>query len=268
MADTHGFIGAGADLTTPTLLNAYRNGVFPWFNAGDPICWWYPKSRCVIAPDAFTPAKSLVRTAKKSAWTLTTNQAFCQVMHACAGARKATDGTLCADTWISDEMIDAYTALHELGVAKSVEIWENDALVGGLYGVQIGALFCGESMFHARSNASKIAFWGLSCLAQRAGIGLIDCQLENPHLMSLGATIIPHAQFAKHAEKLVRTPAKGLDSRLLLDSLLKDATPSVDLTANRTDNELENDLENSLGNGLENSLTTTSVAVADLLQFL
>ncbi len=213
LADDDGFIGAGADLSTATLLNAYRSGVFPWFGEDDPICWWCPPVRCVVHPDDFHPAKSLIRTAKKMPWHITTNHAFGSVMTACAAPRAYSD-----DTWINDEMIDAYTKLHDMGAAMSVEVWDSAAddakLVGGLYGVQYGAVFCGESMFHTQKDASKIAFWALMHLATSAGIRLIDCQLENPHLMTLGATLMPRDEFLTALATLNRAPTPPLSGSM------------------------------------------------------
>lgn len=209
LADDDGFIGTGADLSTATLLNAYRSGAFPWFGADDPICWWCPPVRCVLSPNAFRPAKSLVRTAKKMPWHITTNHAFERVITACAKPRTYTD-----ETWLGDEMMDAYTKLHHMGVAMSVEVWNgtpaDGKLIGGLYGIQFGAVFCGESMFHTHTDASKIAFWGLIHFAKACHIQLIDCQLENPHLMSLGATLLPRDEFLTTLRTLSRTKTSPL----------------------------------------------------------
>lgn len=192
--DDYGFLGSGGDLDVSTLLHAYRSGVFPWFGQDEPIQWWSPNPRCVIKPADFLPKKSLVRTAKKQSWTLTTNQAFVQVIKACSQPRAYAD-----DTWITATMQQAYTKLHELGVAISIEVWQDEPcqseLVGGLYGVQMGKVFCGESMFHHQTDASKIAFWGLMVLCQKCGIKLVDCQLENEHLMSLGAELMERKEF-------------------------------------------------------------------------
>lgn len=204
------FLGTGADLEPSTLLHAYRSGVFPWFGADEPICWWSPKVRCVLAPSDFQPSKSLMRTAKKQPWTITTNQAFDQVMLACSQPRSYTD-----DTWIHSEMIEAYSQLHQLSAASSIEVWAGapqlSELVGGLYGVSLGAIFCGESMFHTRTDASKIAFWALMHFSRLFGIALIDCQMSNPHLMRLGATSMPKAEFLDKLGHLVMQPSTGLN---------------------------------------------------------
>lgn len=202
-------LGCGGDLSVATLLHAYRCGVFPWFNAGEPIAWWSPNPRCVIVPSQFVPAKSLRRTAKTKAWHITTNLAFAQVLKACSEPR-----AYATDTWINPQMQHAYTELHRLGVAISVEVWQGEPmaseLIGGLYGVNVGAIFCGESMFHKQANASKVAFWALMVLAQTQGVKLVDCQLENPHLMSLGATLLPRSVFLDKLAVLVDTPCGGL----------------------------------------------------------
>lgn len=209
MADDDGFLATGGDLRPATLVSAYLAGAFPWYD-DEPICWWSPNPRCVIFPRQFRPSKSLVRTTKKSTWTLTTNHAFADVIHACTQARSYSQST-----WINDDIKHAYTTLHHMGVAASVEIWENmphqSPLIGGLYGLQIGGVFCGESMFHRQTDASKVAFWGLMVLCQEAGIELVDCQLENPHLMSLGANLMPRHEFLTlhHTKTCLNIPALG-----------------------------------------------------------
>ncbi|WP_066804007.1 leucyl/phenylalanyl-tRNA--protein transferase [Moraxella oblonga] len=196
-----GYLGGGADLSVPTLLHAYRCGVFPWFNQGENIAWWSPNERCVICPVDFQPKKSLIRTAKRQAWTLSVNLAFDEVIKACSQPRAYTD-----ETWIGHDMIQAYNDLNHLGVAISVEVWDGtptqSQLIGGLYGVTVGRVFCGESMFHRQTDASKIAFWGLMSLCVQCGIELVDCQLENPHLMSLGARIMPRKVYLSMLDEL------------------------------------------------------------------
>lgn len=207
--DETGYLGFGGSLNPATLLHAYRCGVFPWFNEGEPVCWWSPSPRCVMVPERFVPSKSLVRRAKKQAWTLTTNVAFDQVIQACSAPRAYT-----ADTWITHKMKHAYQQLHRLGAAVSVEVWQNQpqrsALIGGLYGVNIGAVFCGESMFYKTTDASKVAFWGLMAWCQQQGIQLVDCQLKNAHLMSLGAQLLPRHEFLGQLALLVSMPSDGL----------------------------------------------------------
>lgn len=209
-------LGIGGDLTVATLLHAYRCGAFPWFE-DEPIAWYSPNPRCVITPSDFHPSKSLTRTARKHTWTLTTNLAFDNVIHACSQPR-----TYSNNTWINSHMIRAYQTLHDIGVAVSVEVWADtpldSELIGGLYGVQIGRLFCGESMFHKVTDASKIAFWGLMSLCTQQGITLVDCQLENPHLMSLGAKLINRKEFIKALPTLVNSSCQGFDNPLSLSA--------------------------------------------------
>ncbi len=190
--DEHeGLVAIGADLSPQTLLDAYQKGLFPWFNEGDPICWWSPNPRCIIEPQHFTPHKTLVRTAKKNQYTLTLSGAFPEVIAACAAPRVYADST-----WISPAIQAGYTALFGAGFAHSVEVWNTkNKLVGGLYGVQLGGAFFGESMFSRETDVSKLAFWFLMRLCAHSGFAWVDCQLENSHLMSLGAQLISRNDF-------------------------------------------------------------------------
>lgn len=182
LAEDDGLLAIGGDLSVERLLTAYSNGIFPWFSEGDPILWYSPHERCVIYPDKIKVSKSMKKLFSNGHFTITLNKAFEQVILACATiARKDQDGT-----WITDEMQQAYINLHRKGYAHSVEVWRNDELVGGLYGLKINRVFCGESMFSKMSNASKAALIYLSQL----NIDLIDCQLPNEHLMSMGAEMI------------------------------------------------------------------------------
>lgn len=190
LTDPDGLLALGGDLSVARLRHAYRNGIFPWFSAGDPIMWWSPAERCVVYPNYYQPSRSLRKLSRKHPFTLTIDQAFTDVITACA--ERTPDRP---DTWITQEMLGAYCALHQQGDAHSVEVWQGDTLVGGLYGIQVNGVFCGESMFSRASNASKVAFLYLVEQAKRVGIQLIDCQLENPHLTRLGATLISRAQF-------------------------------------------------------------------------
>lgn len=196
--DGVGLVGMGGDLAPQTLLSAYSQGLFPWFNEDEPIAWWCPEPRCVLDPITFKPSKSLKRLVKSSDWHWTVNHAFEDVIHACSLPRSYTD-----DTWIHDEMIEAYTQLHKLGYAHSIEVWDNEMLIGGLYGLKIGQIYFGESMFHTQSNASKVAFWALNQFCQQTDVQLIDCQLPNPHLESLGAKIMPRNVFLQTLADLV-----------------------------------------------------------------
>nr|WP_169392297.1 MULTISPECIES: leucyl/phenylalanyl-tRNA--protein transferase [Psychrobacter] len=201
--DGTGFVALGGDLAPDTLIAAYAQGLFPWFNEGEPQAWWCPEPRCIIVPSKYCPSKSLKKQAKASRWRLTLNHAFAEVIQACSLPRSysPTDGD---HSWIHQTMIDAYQALHHVGFAHSLEVWDDDnVLIGGLYGVKIGQIYFGESMFHQQANASKLAFWGLIKLCQQSGVALVDCQLPNPHLMSLGAVTMPRAEFLTQLPKLI-----------------------------------------------------------------
>lgn len=181
----------GGDLHEETLLLAYRFGIFPWYSEGQPILWWFPDPRCILWPDNLKISKSMRSLLKQKLFRVTADHAFEQVMQACRTVkRKDQDGT-----WITDEMQWAYQKLHLGGVAHSIEVWENDNLVAGLYGVSIGKIFFGESMFTTVANGSK---YGFICLVQKLkdlGYKLIDCQQDTPHLRSLGATTISKEEF-------------------------------------------------------------------------
>ncbi|GLS84660.1 leucyl/phenylalanyl-tRNA--protein transferase [Paraferrimonas haliotis] len=196
MDEPNGLLAVGGDLSPARLISAYRQGIFPWFNEGDPIIWWAPTPRAVFFPDKVKPSRSLIKLAKKYPWRVSVNQAFDQVISHCAAPRANEP-----DTWINSQMIEAYQSLHRIGKAHSVEIWLNEKLVGGLYGVCVGKVFCGESMFHTVSGASKLAFWQASRLFSHCGIELIDAQLENSHLMSLGAELMDREAFLESLEQ-------------------------------------------------------------------
>ncbi|MES2651434.1 MAG: leucyl/phenylalanyl-tRNA--protein transferase [Bacteroidota bacterium] len=190
LAEEDGLLAIGGDLSLDRLLLAYQNGIFPWFSEDDPILWYSPHQRCVIFPDRIKISKSMQKVIKESVFKITENQAFADVIYNCAKTpRIGQDGT-----WITTEMQEAYIALNVKGIAKSIEVWKGNELVGGLYGVVIGAVFCGESMFSKVSNASKMA---LIYLAQKQGLQLIDCQLPNEHLMSMGAEMISREEYMK-----------------------------------------------------------------------
>ncbi len=183
LADPDGLLAVGGDLSVDRLLLAYHHGIFPWFSEDDPICWYSPHERCVIFPEAVKVSKSMAKVLRDEVFSVTFNQAFPEVIRHCAAiGRKDHPGT-----WITQEMQEAYIRLHQEGYGKSVEVWKDGALAGGLYGLQIGSVFCGESMFSKVSNASKTA---LIWLCKQGGFELIDCQLPNGHLLSLGAVMI------------------------------------------------------------------------------
>ncbi len=187
--DGVGLIAVGGDLATDTLRYAYTHGMFPWFNEDEPIAWWSPDPRCLIYPETFTPSHSLKRRLKTCDWQISINQDFSNVIHACASIRQQQG------TWINSAMIDAYNQLHQQGDAYSVEIWAENDLIGGLYGLKFGQAFFGESMFHRQTDASKVAFYCLMQLCRLSGFRWVDCQLPNNHLLSLGATTMPRQQF-------------------------------------------------------------------------
>jgi len=194
----NGLLAAGGDLTTTRLQEAYRHGIFPWFNPGEPVLWWSPDPRMVLFPNEFRISRSLARVLRKNNHEIRTDSAFEHVMRACASPRAGHQGT-----WIGEDMIASYCALHRLGYAHSVEVWLEGKLVGGLYGISIGRMFYGESMFSLVSNASKIALAHLSRQLERWQFGMIDCQMSTPHLASLGAREIPRSEFIARLQELV-----------------------------------------------------------------
>lgn len=189
--EPNGLLAVGGDLSPNRLLCAYRRGIFPWFSEGDPVLWWSPDPRTVLFPDKLKISRSLRKTLRRGTFRVTMDQAFAAVIQGCAAPRKDGHGT-----WITTNMHDAYVHLHELGHAHSVECWDRDTLVGGLYGVSLGRVFFGESMFSRATDASKVA---LVYLCER-GYRMIDCQLANPHLQRLGAIDVRRAAFARFLE--------------------------------------------------------------------
>jgi leucyl/phenylalanyl-tRNA--protein transferase len=171
-------------------MSAYRKGIFPWYQDDDPILWWSPASRCVLIPQQLHISRSLRRCLRQGQFRVSTDEAFAQVVEACAAPR--TDDT---GTWIIDEMIEAYCQLHQLGYAHSVEVWAGDKLAGGIYGVAVGSVFCGESMFSDRTNGSRVAMAYLCQWLIDQGFKLLDCQINNPHLEKMGAQSMPREQY-------------------------------------------------------------------------
>ncbi|ABV87849.1 leucyl/phenylalanyl-tRNA--protein transferase [Shewanella pealeana] len=206
LIEPNGLLAVGGDLHPERLLNAYYNGIFPWFNLDDPILWWSPDPRAVFVPGNMKISRSLVKYLKKQNWTYTINHAFEAVTAGCAEPRAGQDGT-----WISSEIQQAYLSLHHQGHAHSLEVWQNNELIGGLYGLAIGQVFCGESMFHRTTNASKAAMIVLQQHLQRCGFKLIDAQVVNPHLDSLGAKSIKRDDFLRLLAHL-RDGTVSLDS--------------------------------------------------------
>lgn len=201
LAEPNGLLAAGADLSPQRLLDAYRRGIFPWFNAGEPILWWSPDPRMVLFPNEFVPSRSLRKRLRRGDYEIRVDSAFTEVMKACAAPRPGQRGT-----WITPSMLEAYTRLYRLGYAHSVETWIAGELVGGLYGVAIGRVFFGESMFYRVPDASKIAFAHLVAQLRAWGYGLIDCQVSTRHLASLGAREIPRKEFISRLDELTALP--------------------------------------------------------------
>ena len=198
----NGLLAAGGSLSVPRLLDAYRHGIFPWFNPGDPILWWSPDPRMVLIPSEFNISRSLAKVLRNTHYEVRTDTVFEQVMRGCAAPRTIhQDGH--HGTWIDEDMIAAYCALHQMGYAHSVEVWMNGKLAGGMYGVGIGHMFYGESMFSNVSNASKIALAHLTRQFERWKLPMIDCQMNTPHLASLGAREIPRSEFIASLKELV-----------------------------------------------------------------
>jgi leucyl/phenylalanyl-tRNA--protein transferase len=210
LAEPNGLLCAGADLSPARLLAAYQLGIFPWYSADEPILWWSPAPRCVMYPARFHASRSLQKTARSHTFRVTSNRAFAEVMMACA-----TVGTRAEHgTWITEEMFAAYCEMHRIGWAHSVEVWQDDELVGGVYGLAIGKVFFGESMFSRATDASKIALLFLCRALVTLDFALLDCQVDNPHLMSLGAENIARAQLQKILQQHAQPAAPLLHADL------------------------------------------------------
>lgn len=192
-ADEDGILAVGGDLSPERLLLAYKNGIFPWFESDDPILWWSPDPRMVLFFDELVISKSMRNILNRNIFKVTFNQNFREVISNCKNMKRNGQ----SGTWITNDMTQAYIRLHELGIAKSVEVWENDLLVGGLYGVDLGDIFCGESMFSKVSNASKVAFIALAKQLYDENYKLLDCQVYNDHLATLGCREIERENFMR-----------------------------------------------------------------------
>ena len=203
LTEPDGLLAIGGDLSTARLTNAYQNGIFPWFNQGEPIMWWCPSSRAILNIGQIKVSRSLRKLAKQNKYTIHINRNFVGVINNCIKQREAKEGT-----WITSDMKSAYIALHQLGLAHCIEVYNlSNELVGGLYGIMVDHVFCGESMFHFESNCSKLAFWALHNHLKNNNVNFIDCQIENPHLTSLGVTTISRNDFlAKLNTKNTFTP--------------------------------------------------------------
>jgi len=196
LANKDGLLAIGGDLSSERLLLAYKSGIFPWYNQGEPIIWYSPNPRMVLFPSDLKISKSMKQVIRRGDFKVTFNQNFSEVISNCKNIFRDNKG----GTWITDEMQQAYINLHKKGISKSVEVWQADELVGGLYGIDLGTVFCGESMFSKRSNASKLAFIYLAQKLKKENYTLIDCQVYNNHLASLGADEISRDEFLKFIE--------------------------------------------------------------------
>lgn len=198
LTDPDGLVAVGGDLSTERLIFLYRHGFFPWYNRPDPILWWHPSKRCILQPKLFHASRSLKKSIRQFKGDIRVNSDFHQVIQNCSDQRKHQEGT-----WISDEIIKAFTILHQQGYAHSIEVWLDNRLVGGLYGVAMGEVFFGESMFSTLNNASKYALCALCRAAPLLNIRLIDCQIESKHIMSLGAEVIPRQSFINNLTSVI-----------------------------------------------------------------
>lgn len=212
LEEPDGLLAWGGDLSPPRLLNAYAQGIFPWYSEDDPILWWCPEQRCIMHTDSVYVSRRLGRQLGQCAWRVTADLAFTQVVSACATSRTST--------WIMPEMIEAYGVLHELGHAHSIEVWDKEELIGGLYGVALGHMFFGESMYSAQSNASKVVLVELCRVLQHWGFSWMDCQVPNPHLFRMGAQRIKRDQFLDGVDSRVgKQRAAGSWTREFAQSL-------------------------------------------------
>lgn len=205
LKEPNGLLAAGADLSPERLIAAYRRGIFPWFNDGDPPLWWSPDPRTILEPGAFHVSRSLLKCLRQQRFAVSSNRDFSAILNACATTPRAGQ----SGTWITSSMQAAYRTLHELGYAHSVEVWRDGKLAGGIYGVAMGRIFFAESMFSRARDASKVALARLADALHGAGFDLIDCQLPTAHLHSLGARDIPRAEFAARVSAAIATDDPG-----------------------------------------------------------
>lgn len=203
LEDPNGLLAVGGDLSAARLLEAYQRGIFPWYEPGQPILWWTPQPRAVLRPAEFHESKSLRKFLKTTDWQVEYDLRFEQVIDACAAPSPGRE-----ETWISDNMKAAYLELHRLGYAHSVEVIDNDRLIGGLYGVKLGPIFFGESMFSKKSNASKVALHAICKVDLLGPLSLIDCQMPNAHLESLGMKLITRSEFEQLLASEIKRPSR------------------------------------------------------------
>ena len=223
LADKSGLLAIGGDLSVDRLILAYQNGIFPWYGEEDPICWWSPHPRFVLFPNDLYISDRFARFCRKSRWTVTVDHSFNQVVQKCASVLRKEEGT-----WLLSDMQKAYQALFDRKWAHSIEVWDKDTLIGGLYGVWMGDVFCGESMFHTKSEASKIALLAVSVLSMATSIKLIDCQIPSGHLRRMGAKAISRKIFLSYL------PSSQLDKKercflFQYDKMRLDRTTPADL---------------------------------------
>lgn len=197
----NGLLAVGGDLAPERIIHAYRHGIFPWYQDPQPILWWSPDPRAVIFPASIHISRSLRKVLRANRFAYTTDTAFNRVIHSCADMRADREGT-----WLTEEMIAAYTELYEMGLAHSVEVWRDGQLLGGLYGLALGRVFYGESMFSLKPNASKVALVMLASITQRLGCHMIDCQVESEHLLSMGAVGVPRGEFLGLLARYAKPP--------------------------------------------------------------
>ncbi len=201
LSDPNGLLALGGDLTPERIIRAYSKGIFPWYSDYEPIMWWSPDPRAVIFTDQFRINRTFRKFLKSCSYRVTLNQAFEEVIEFCADAPHRKEGT-----WITEQMAQAYIALHQLSHAHSIEIWQDSRLIGGLYGIAIGQYFSGESMFYLEKNASKVALYSLNTLLARQGVKFIDCQLTNPFLEDMGCTEISRSEFIRLQKQNLTAP--------------------------------------------------------------
>lgn len=224
LTEPNGLLAAGGDLHADRLLDAYRRGIFPWYESGQPILWWSPDPRLVLQPRDLKISRSLRKLLKRNAYAVSMDQNFSAVIQSCAESRRGAAGT-----WITDDMQSAYTELHHRGLAHSVEIWAGSSLVGGLYGVALGKVFFGESMFSKEDNTSKLALVYLVRQLRRWGYQLIDCQVSSEHLVSLGAAEISRKQFQQRLQELLPETGNAGVWHLDSDLMQPDSTSADEL---------------------------------------
>ena len=201
LREPNGLLAAGGDLSLRRLLDAYRRGIFPWYSEGEPVLWWSPDPRMVLVPGEIAISRSLRKRIRSGVFEIRADTCFAQVMRACAEPRDGQSGT-----WITEDIVRAYSSMHAAGLAHSIEAWHGNELVGGLYGVAIGRMFYGESMFTRRADASKVALAYLARQLTRWGFGMIDCQMQTSHLESMGARTMPRRDFIAALSELINYP--------------------------------------------------------------